>query len=384
MGPLVLDINQLKAQSEELRNSKRPVVDVECEHVTNAVWADTVLFGEKPDSHCSNKSIETAIKRTSRKDCPSNSRDCHENLSGSKIMELEEASTSQAAKSCRLKKRNSTSPEPRSKGRRLVKKHTSIKDYLLTSNVEDEHKELKMETRNKSMGVRFDISDVERHQSPSDTRHTLIGQDYTNTHGGVREIVHLDEEDKNSHANGVSSSLATSEVLQEAGPADSTRLDPAEKLPVSCVICWTDFSSTRGVLPCGHRFCFLCIQNWADQMTSKGKASTCPLCKASFICISKVDDAVSSDQKIYSQTITNDSSKIDHYILPPDQTHTHRVTLSAPVCCRCSATEPEDLLKKCHFCQIRCIHTYCLDPPSDPWACVHCIDLQRLYLHTRS
>lgn len=38
--------------------------------------------------HCSNRSIGKAIKRNSRKDCPSSSRYRFETISGSKIMEV--------------------------------------------------------------------------------------------------------------------------------------------------------------------------------------------------------------------------------------------------------------------------------------------------------
>ncbi|KAL8113913.1 hypothetical protein AgCh_020991 [Apium graveolens] len=170
-----------------------------------------------------------------------------------------------------------------------------------------------------------------------------------------------------------------------ATPKDHSEAEHVTRLnksnDYSCVICWTDFSSTRGVLPCGHRFCFPCIQYWADHMSSSGKISTCPLCKASFDNITKVDDAVSSDQKIYSQTIPHDPS-VNIYVLPMRETSTLRNTSSAaPACSRCGFQEPEDLLLRCHLCQIRCVHSYCLDPYMIPWTCTHCKDLRMLYHH---
>ncbi|KAK7271766.1 hypothetical protein RJT34_27938 [Clitoria ternatea] len=165
---------------------------------------------------------------------------------------------------------------------------------------------------------------------------------------------------------------------------DGDQVDYVAGLPtsseMSCVICFTDFSSTRGILPCGHRFCFQCIDRWVNHLTSMGKTSTCPLCKASFTKLKKVDHAATTDQKVYSQTIPCDNSASVIFI-PTDQEVLDNIFESsqAGACIYCRSREPEDLLESCDVCRIRRIHSYCMDPPLRPWTCSPCKQLRMVY-----
>ncbi|XP_075483265.1 uncharacterized protein LOC142523374 isoform X1 [Primulina tabacum] len=380
VGPLSsnisLRINQARVQSKVRKTSKEPLLDIEDEEANTDPCSGFTFSNEY--NHGSIRPIgnRKTTEKFSRKDYPGSSK-CQLEAVNSEPMAIQE-------------KRNSTSSKRHCKGRRLVKKQINMVDLASTSKFERECQVVKVLPEDNISEITSYSSKIEMHQNASS------GHTYDITCPGSRssnndfidveevEVVNIDNEnDCNRDAPCLLKPPEESLEVDLDYHVDNHR-GMIHPMPteLSCVICWTDFSPTRGVLRCGHRFCFSCIQNWADQLASKKKPSTCPLCKAGFICITKVEDALFSDQKIYSQTILNDNSKNDVYI-PPDESYHLPDNPSVHVCFQCSSREPVDLLVRCHYCQIRCVHSYCLDPPLFPWICFQCKDLQMLYLHSR-
>ncbi|KAF3792027.1 BRCT domain-containing protein [Nymphaea thermarum] len=177
---------------------------------------------------------------------------------------------------------------------------------------------------------------------------------------------------KKSKSNSLDDDKGKSSVEYEGHASVEASCSIPVSIEISCAICWTEFCSTRGVLPCGHRFCYACIQSWADQMASRSKESTCPLCKASFVCITRVEDAASPDQKIFSQTIPC-ASNTNLILLHRKEDNMENPAL-AFICYKCGSGDADDLLHRCGSCRSRWVHSFCLDPPYTgvSWTCRWC------------
>ncbi|KAK8950556.1 hypothetical protein KSP40_PGU015168 [Platanthera guangdongensis] len=194
-----------------------------------------------------------------------------------------------------------------------------------------------------------------------------------------------------------------------------------KQIELSCVICWTEFCSSRGVLPCGHRFCYSCIQEWSDCLSTSMYTTDCPLKSCNRVCFSIVEryinkaeiGAVSLLATVInlgcgesngdtSDTFITDSgnggrptveqpissSKVLHLgncpiFLFNNRYYATRASPSDSVCFECQNHEPEDLLLSCHICRSHSVHSCCLDPPLTPWTCIHCRDLRMLYQRFR-
>jgi hypothetical protein len=66
-----------------------------------------------------------------------------------------------------------------------------------------------------------------------------------------------------------------------------SQLDPNQSLALNdssdfCAICYQPIVSTQD-LPCGHKFCLECIQEWVDTSKKAGRAAVCPMCRTPFL-----------------------------------------------------------------------------------------------------
>ncbi|KAL8137356.1 hypothetical protein V2J09_003357 [Rumex salicifolius] len=377
VGSITLDVPAISKELGVLRKKKLvlngghksctdPVIDIEYEITEHQDWDDRWLFAKNEES-------SKGVSNSSRK----------------KKKRIHDRTTT----------RDTISTDPPRSSRRLVNKNASI--YPMESLANNGNKSLGNEILNVDDNVastsnHFSLrnenvaSTVEGHRDAFTSQRRARNHSFSEIEAsdvpetGAEDLILQREEtvstpertlqDARSDVEKVNEKLKMAE--QDEQPARNTA-----SLDLSCVICWTRFSSTRGVLPCGHRFCFSCIQNWADCMVSKGKTSTCPLCKSSFMTITKVDEADCVDQKIYSQTVPCASSTQDIFILPdgPPVFNHLQVQPPEPACCQCHSREPEDLLVQCDVCHLRCIHCYCLDPPLFPWICSSCKDFRMFY-----
>ncbi|KAL5739535.1 hypothetical protein ACOSP7_028423 [Xanthoceras sorbifolium] len=401
LGPLLLEIplftkkHTVYSDQSYSNDSEKEKSDTQCRGSGPDVWTDSFLLKENllPKIGKSkgrlHESKPKQFKKTSKWGQQSSIKYCFEEppLSGLVRVEYEESSSDSSIHSMRGERKVLMHEESNSHSSIVLKREKKIcKGVCSTSSAKPVGKGRRLVK--KSVGRDVLESVLLESDQYEQTRTGGTSDDRFHNHGGTTECFEdfeeLVERNHPPALKGVPQD-GCSEFENLYGEVnDAAQIGHVNRIPtsedVSCAICWTEFSSTRGVLPCGHRFCYSCIQEWADHMDKMRKISTCPLCKASFVSITKMKDAAASDQKIYSQTVPCASSTMDIVMLgDQDRPSIGAQELSVPACGKCRSREPEDLLIRCHLCRIRCIHSYCLDPPLLPWTCVHCQDLQMLY-----
>ncbi|XP_057447579.1 uncharacterized protein LOC130739328 [Lotus japonicus] len=216
-----------------------------------------------------------------------------------------------------------------------------------------------------SLSGGVDVNDLQENSSGPDARLCNQNRAMNGSSDGIEQITDSNQIEDPQTVEQTSIDLCSS----DGKFIDGDQVDNVAGSPISnewsCVICFEDFSSTLGVLPCEHTFCLTCIQKWAHQRISMGKISTCPLCKASFAWYKIVEHAATADKELNSQTVPCDNLASVTFISMDQELPDNSFEDGACVVCRTRG--PDDLIETCNVCWTRRIHSYCMDPPTYPW-----------------
>lgn len=189
--------------------------------------------------------------------------------------------------------------------------------------------------------------------------------------GSQREVtvINLADDDEDmreitlpsSHA----ASLQTTEGINAdyEGKSSQNSQSSQRDREVACAICLVEAkSSCKGLLQCGHVFCYKCIFTWTVQAV---KGPNCPLCKAPCDFITKQELSSLGEIEETVVVVGNREKGLS--------TRTSRTVVLDAVCIHCGSGDSESLLRRCATCGDRAIHEFCLDPPGPPpWLCPGC------------
>ena len=143
------------------------------------------------------------------------------------------------------------------------------------------------------------------------------------------------------------------------------KINAEESERVFCPICYTDNEAGNHVKinSCTHLFCYPCICEWSKV------ANQCPLCKQEFTEISIMEkgvlarkEKIEPKRQVYEEEINSEEELIAN---------------ADNFCYFCEGTNDDNYLLICDHCNLKCCHTFCLDPPlqfvpQDEWYCDYC------------
>ena len=114
-----------------------------------------------------------------------------------------------------------------------------------------------------------------------------------------------------------------------------------------CAICHSEFGEKIGLLQCGHWYCWICINMWAE------RSLICPLCKKEFSSVQKYIEGFKIKEKYFKK----------------------RKVL---ICSICNEPINDENIISCDMCEIMVSHIGCVneqvtgDVAYDKWTCFMC------------